>query len=159
MRAWPTSDLQPKTTTFSTIRVDEFLSGERNGQQGQGREAKVARNKTMCWTSIKRLSSPLGRPTWLRRAVRTYPLIGDRSVPCPGREIELSTALASSVSFNDEITEGPFCLPVSKTDPRALGCTHSWSCVCDGLRSIPYAYHAMKDQIYWLEETLLGIPP
>ena len=74
------------------------------------------------------------------------------------REIELSTALASSVSFNDEITEESFCLPVSKTDPRALGCTRSWSCVCDGLHSIPCAYHAMKDQIYWLEETLLGIP-
>ena len=74
------------------------------------------------------------------------------------REIELSTALASSVSFNDEITEESFCLPVSKTDPRALGCTRSWGCVCDGFHSTPCAYHAMKDQIYWLEETFPGIP-
>jgi len=74
------------------------------------------------------------------------------------REIELSTALAASVSFNDEITEESSCLPVFKADPRALGYTRSWSCVCDELQSIPCAYLAIKDQIYWLEETLLGIP-
>ena len=74
------------------------------------------------------------------------------------REIELSTALASSVSLNDEIVEESFCLPVSKTDPRALGCTRSWGCVCDGRHSTPCACHATKEQINWLEENFPGTP-
>ena len=46
------------------------------------------------------------------------------------REIELSLVLASSVSLDKVNRKVTISLPVSKTDPEALGCTRSWGCVC-----------------------------
>jgi len=74
------------------------------------------------------------------------------------REIEISTALASAVSFNHDKAEESFCLPVSKTDPRAIGCSRSWGCVCDGHHNAPCAYHALKEQTEWLANTFPDVP-
>ena len=69
------------------------------------------------------------------------------------REIELSLALARSVHINDNIQEETFELPVSKTDPQAIGCSRSWGCVCSGSHDIPCAFHALKEQVAWLHDT------
>jgi len=74
------------------------------------------------------------------------------------REIELSTALASSVTFNPDSLEETFALPVSKTDPKAIGCTRTWGCVCDGTHNKPCCYHAMVDQFEWLTRSFPETP-
>ena len=74
------------------------------------------------------------------------------------REIELSLALASSVSINESSLEETFTLPVSKTDPTALGCTRTWGCVCDGAHATPCAYHAMKEQLELLSHKFPNVP-
>ena len=74
------------------------------------------------------------------------------------REIELSLALASSVAINLETSEETFSLPASKTDPRAIGCTRTWGCVCDGTHSTPCAYHAMRDQLAFLKLRFPDVP-
>ena len=73
------------------------------------------------------------------------------------REIELSFVIASSVDINWETREDTFSLPVSKTDPRAVGCTRTWGCVCDGQHSSPCAFLAMIDQLEFLENKFLGV--
>ena len=74
------------------------------------------------------------------------------------REIEVSTARASAVSFNHEKNEESFCRPASKTDPRAIGCVRSWGCVCVGHHKTSCAYHALEEQIEWLAEKFPEIP-
>jgi len=68
------------------------------------------------------------------------------------REIELSLIVRSAVSLNLETEEESICLPVSKTDPRANGCTRTWGCVCGGTHLVPCPFHAVLKQIKWLEE-------
>ena len=69
------------------------------------------------------------------------------------REIELSTSLASAVSVNKEKLEVTVALPVSKTDPKAIGCTRTWGCVCGGQHDTPCCYHALTEQLGWLDRT------
>ena len=37
-------------------------------------------------------------------------------------------------------------MPVSKTDPNAIGCVRRWGCVCDGQITIPCPFHAIVEQ-------------
>ena len=62
------------------------------------------------------------------------------------REIEASLALLSHVTLNQTSKVITLRLPVSKTDPRALGCTRSWGCVCDDDMTVPCPYHAVLSQ-------------
>ena len=58
------------------------------------------------------------------------------------RELEASLALARSLTFDYELKEITLHLPVSKTDPYALGCHRTWGCICGGEPQTPCAYHA-----------------
>ena len=66
------------------------------------------------------------------------------------REIELSAALASHWTFE----AGPlltWLLPVSKTDPTAVGVRRQWGCVCNPERSAPCAVHTALKHKHYLE--------
>ena len=58
------------------------------------------------------------------------------------RDMESSCALASHLSIDKIRMVESLELPVSKTDPTAVGCTRSWGCVCDGAHNTPCAYHS-----------------
>jgi len=65
------------------------------------------------------------------------------------REIELAYARARHLSFNHSRRVVTFELPLSKTDPCAIGCTRSWGCVCDEqaaslAAAMPCPYHIAK---------------
>ena len=49
-------------------------------------------------------------------------------------------------------------LPVSKTDPQAVGCTRTWGCVCDGSHNVPCPYHAVTEQLAFLARLFPGRP-
>ena len=48
------------------------------------------------------------------------------------REIEAAAALAGHLEINVVTRTVSLKLPVTKADPRAVGCTRSWSCLCRG---------------------------
>lgn len=56
------------------------------------------------------------------------------------REIELASARVEHWEFSYDTQEVVWCLPMTKTDPQALGTTRAWSCLC-GVRSLPCPYH------------------
>ena len=56
---------------------------------------------------------------------------------------ESACALGASVTMNPERKSYDWLLPVSKTDPQAVGCTRSWGCVCVGATTGPCPYCAM----------------
>lgn len=58
------------------------------------------------------------------------------------REIEQSLAFRRSLSVDTLRRALRWHLPASKTDPRALGCTRSWGCTCQGTGTAPCAYCA-----------------
>ena len=66
------------------------------------------------------------------------------------RGAESACALASSLQICASTVTETWSLPVSKTDPQAVGCRRSWGCVCSGTppRSLPSSssrpcpYHA-----------------
>ena len=49
------------------------------------------------------------------------------------RGAETACALASSLEVATCPLRETFSLPISKTDPQAIGCCRSWGCVCNGL--------------------------
>ena len=61
------------------------------------------------------------------------------------REIEITCAGFADIRLDEERSELTWRLPVSKTDPRALGTTRTWGCVCGGDRSLVCPLHAFKD--------------
>ena len=68
------------------------------------------------------------------------------------RELELSTKYNKSVRVIRVEQLVSVALPVSKTDPMALGCVRTWGCTCDGQRetmmSCPsHAAAAQKDML------------
>ena len=72
------------------------------------------------------------------------------------REIELSTMVASSVTFDHTAMEVSILLPATKVDPMALSCTRTWGCVCDGTGrhwGQPCPYHAAASQLELLTAT------
>jgi len=71
--------------------------------------------------------------------------------------MELSTSLASSVAVNKEKLQVTVALPVSKTDPKAIGYTHLWGCVCGGRLDTPCCHHALIVQLVWLDRAFLDV--
>ena len=61
------------------------------------------------------------------------------------REIEITCAGFSDLRMDEAQSELSWRLPVSKSDPRALGTTRTWGCVCSGDRSIVCPLHAYTD--------------
>ena len=74
------------------------------------------------------------------------------------REVELAFAKVSHVKFCLINLKCTLLLPVSKKDPRAIGCERSWSCLCKdaALRRADCPFHAMRDQVDLLER-IFGI--
>ena len=59
------------------------------------------------------------------------------------REIELSYARLSHIRFNRSKLRVSLDLPVSKTDPTAVGCTRVWGCTCQDFEiANDCVYHA-----------------
>ena len=69
------------------------------------------------------------------------------------REIEVSLAKANDVTLDFSRRLVIPRLPVSKTDPQALGCTRAWGCVCDGNRSEPCLFCSTVAQFQFLQAT------
>ena len=66
------------------------------------------------------------------------------------REIEIACAASTDINIDTDRKEVSWCLPVSKTDPRAIGTTRTWGCVCGGNRAIACPYHSalyQRDQL------------
>ena len=86
------------------------------------------------------------------------------------RGAESACALASSLRVCTSTATETWSLPISKTDPQAVGCQRSWGCVCSGEVGTsprrPCPYHAALDHMAYLarefgnEEGLLpaGLP-
>ena len=71
------------------------------------------------------------------------------------REVELAFAKVAHVKIGMAEQKVTLLLPVSKKDPRAIGCERSWSCLCkdgDGSR-LDCPFHAMLSQFDILKET------
>jgi len=66
------------------------------------------------------------------------------------REIEASTTVCGSWSFDDEAKEFTWLLPGSKSDHLALGVSRIWPCIC-GVRTLACPYHLGKAHLEWLE--------
>ena len=65
------------------------------------------------------------------------------------REVELAFAKVAHVKIDRGEKKFTLLLPVSKKDPRAIGCERSWHCLCkggDGLRP-DCPYHAVISQL------------
>ena len=69
------------------------------------------------------------------------------------REIELSFAKVRHISIAPDGSVS-WDLPVSKTDPAAIGCTRSWACVCAALYGACGAC-AVKRQLVFLQKTFM----
>ena len=75
------------------------------------------------------------------------------------REIEMAYALAAHVTLDKKAGKITLQLPVSKKDPRSIGCQRSWACLCGkkpGSRS-DCPYHAGSKQLALLKE-VFGSP-
>ena len=75
------------------------------------------------------------------------------------REIEIAYALAAHLSVDRKAARITLLLPVSKKDPRAVGCQRSWACLCGAKpASRPDCpYHAGLKQLAVLKE-VFGSP-
>jgi len=70
------------------------------------------------------------------------------------REVELAFAKVAHVKIGLVEQKFTLLLPVSKKDPRAIGCERSWSCLCkdgDGLRP-DCPFHAVISQLAILKK-------
>merc|ERR1711965_754036 len=75
------------------------------------------------------------------------------------REIEISLARRKAVKLDRTKRVLTIHLPVSKTDPMALGCHRSWGCVCTSLANVPCPYceyikHEAHLAVHFDEETI-----
>ena len=61
------------------------------------------------------------------------------------RELEIACAGYGHVTFNTECMEVTWRLPASKNDPRAVGTSRAWGCVCSS-RGNPCPYHSLLRQ-------------
>ena len=68
------------------------------------------------------------------------------------REIEISLALARSVTVDYTTQRICWNLPASKTDPKGLGKTRSWGCTCNGFLNTPCPFHAAAKRMECLHE-------
>lgn len=63
------------------------------------------------------------------------------------REIEISCAGWCHIFIDKLRSEVTWSLPVSKGDPRAIGTSRTWGCVCDGDLALACPFHSMEAQI------------
>ena len=63
------------------------------------------------------------------------------------REMELSCAAFAHLFVDIREAEVTWSLPVSKNDPRAVGTTRTWGCVCGSSLLTPCPYHAALRQV------------
>ena len=77
------------------------------------------------------------------------------------REAEITCAAWADVHLDESRSEITWRLPVSKTDPRALGTSITWGCVCSGNRDIACPYHSAAEHAISLDSlaTRLGRLP
>jgi hypothetical protein len=75
------------------------------------------------------------------------------------REIEVANAKAEHVHLHPEELKVQLMLPVSKKDPRAVGCSRAWQCLCKsgGPIRVDCPYHAASAQLELLRATF-GAP-
>ena len=66
------------------------------------------------------------------------------------REIELSTTIVSSVTFNTATLEVTWLLPGSKSDHMALGVSRTLGCHCD-IPKMACPYHLARQHADWLQ--------
>ena len=66
------------------------------------------------------------------------------------REIEASTSVLASWTFDEEALELSWNLPATKTDHLALGVTRSLPCSC-GMTSMCCPYHLAAEHVAWLK--------
>ena len=67
------------------------------------------------------------------------------------REIELAAADCGNVHLDDKARTVTWRLPMSKTDPRALGTERSWGCLCSEGKDLPCPYHSLRQQLQLVE--------
>ena len=72
------------------------------------------------------------------------------------RGAESACSLASSLTLCADTMTETWRLPVSKTDPQAVGCQRAWGCVCSAGRPRPCPYHAARDLRLHLAERFGG---
>ena len=65
------------------------------------------------------------------------------------REIELTNARGSDLTYNDPTMEVTWFLPASKTDPQARGVSRTLGCLC-GVDGFPCPLHVARDHLLWL---------
>ena len=73
------------------------------------------------------------------------------------REIELSLALRKHVVIDTDGQRVTWLLPCSKTDPKALGKSRTWDCVCNRDFAKPCAYHALENHCRLLDTKFSGL--
>ena len=65
------------------------------------------------------------------------------------REIELAGSKLGDWTIDEIDQEVSWNLPGSKTDPKALGVSRKWGCLC-GLNKLPCPYHLALRHSHWL---------
>jgi hypothetical protein len=78
------------------------------------------------------------------------------------REIEAANLRVEHTTINDNELSVQLLLPVSKKDPRAVGCSRAWKCLCKGgaaagATRMDCPYHAATEQLARLRERF-GVP-
>ena len=75
------------------------------------------------------------------------------------REIEIAFALTAHVTIGHSPPKVTILLPVSKKDPRAVGCERSWACLCiDDDRRRDCRFHAAVAQLELLRDVFGELP-
>ena len=69
------------------------------------------------------------------------------------REIEMSHLRHRHVALDRIRGTARLTLSASKTDPEAFGCTRSWGCVCQGVKTQPCGYCAVVAVVEYNERT------
>ena len=63
------------------------------------------------------------------------------------REREMNLAECKHLRLDESRLTISWTLPKTKLDPRALGTTRTWGCVCDNDPAVACPFHALRDQL------------
>ena len=118
---------------------------------GPGRQSSPVDLSSMWQLELPWGAGPPGAPLGGRRPVVTG------SFFCV-REIELSLALRKHAVIDAVGQRVTWLLHSSKTDPKAIGKSRSWDCVCDKDFTKPCAYHALDDHCKLMDAKFSGWP-
>ena len=89
-----------------------------------------------CGDASLSLSGPIGPDD--------FAILGIFFMTC---ELEICCAGVAHIHGDDEHREVTWRLPASKNDPRAIGTSRTWGCVCEDDGKLPCLFHAMKRQL------------